>query len=378
MREDERLSHLIGKILDAALDPALWTVVLADICEFVDGQASGLLSKDAVSKFGNAYYHFGVDAQYMQSYAETYFRFDPMTTLPFFDEGQIVSTPDLVPYDEFRQGRFYLEWVKPQGFVDAANVVLEKSATSCAYLSVVRSAAAGMVDDEMRRRLKLIIPHVRRATFISRAIDLKRCEAATFAAALDGLDAGVFLVDRGGWIVHANSSGDEILRADDFLRSTAGRMAARDEAVDRMLRNIFAAAGNSSGEIGTDGIAIPLIAKDGERYVAHALPLTSAAWRRAGVACSAAVALFVRKAALTTSSASEVIGKAFKLTPTELRVLLAIVEVGGVAKVAAALGVADSTVKTHLGRVFEKTGASQQADLVKLVAAYATPLADRS
>jgi DNA-binding NarL/FixJ family response regulator len=85
-------------------------------------------------------------------------------------------------------------------------------------------------------------------------------------------------------------------------------------------------------------------------------------------------ALFVRKAALAMSSRPEVIGKAFKLTPTELRVLLAIVEVGGVPEVAAALGVADTTVRTHVSRLFEKTGASRQADLVKLVAEYSGPL----
>ena len=35
----------------------------------------------------------------------------------------------------------------------------------------------------------------------------------------------------------------------------------------------------------------------------------------------------------------------------------------------------DTTVKTHVGRWFEKTGATRQADLVKIVAAYAAPLA---
>jgi DNA-binding CsgD family transcriptional regulator len=39
-----------------------------------------------------------------------------------------------------------------------------------------------------------------------------------------------------------------------------------------------------------------------------------------------------------------------------------------------ALGVAETTVKTHLGRVFVKTGVSRQADLVKIVAGFATPL----
>jgi DNA-binding NarL/FixJ family response regulator len=59
----------------------------------------------------------------------------------------------------------------------------------------------------------------------------------------------------------------------------------------------------------------------------------------------------------------------------ELRVLIAVVEVGGVPEVATALGVAETTIKTHVSRVFEKTGAGRQADLVKLVAGFSTPLA---
>ena len=55
--------------------------------------------------------------------------------------------------------------------------------------------------------------------------------------------------------------------------------------------------------------------------------------------------------------------------------LLAIVEVGGVPEVAEALGVAETTVKTHLGNLYGKTGTSRQADLVKLVAGFASPLA---
>ena len=68
------------------------------------------------------------------------------------------------------------------------------------------------------------------------------------------------------------------------------------------------------------------------------------------------------------------IARAYKLTPTELRVLLAIVDVGGVPEVALVLGVAESTVKTHLGHLFEKTGVARQADLVKIVAGFSTPL----
>ncbi len=120
---------------------------------------------------------------------------------------------------------------------------------------------------------------------------------------------------------------------------------------------------------------MPLTAHDGERYVAHLLPLTSAARARIGMAYRAVAALFVRKVALN-SPRGEVVARAFELTPAERRVLLAIVEVGGVPETAAALGVAETTVKTHLHRVFSKTGASRQADLVKLAAGFSSPLAN--
>ena len=114
----------------------------------------------------------------------------------------------------------------------------------------------------------------------------------------------------------------------------------------------------------------------GERYIANFLPLAVGERHKAGAASTAVAALFVRKAELETVPPSEVIGKTYKLTPTELRVLRAIVNVGGVRQVAGNLGVADTTIKTHLGRLFEKTGVSRQADLVKLVAGYSSVLVD--
>jgi len=374
MQEYLTLTNLTGNIYDAVLDPAQWTGVLARIADFVGGQAGGLLSKDSVSKSGNAHYHVGVDPHYMRLYRESYWKLDPMGALSFCDVEQIASISDLVPYDEFREGRFYREWVRPQGWVDAANAVLEKTATSCAYLSVIRSKARGMVDDEMRRRMALVVPHVRRAVLIGKVIDLKQVQAATFADVLDGISAGMFLVDTNARIVHANAAGHVILSAGDFLRAVGGRLVATDAPADQALREAFTAAGSGDCALGIKGIAVPVSACDGEPYTAHVLPLTSGERRQTGRASTAVAALFVRKAALETPSPPEVIAKSYQLTPTELRVLLAVVEVGGIPEVAEAFGVAESTVKTHVGRLFEKTGAARQADLVKLVAGFSSPL----
>jgi DNA-binding CsgD family transcriptional regulator len=134
------------------------------------------------------------------------------------------------------------------------------------------------------------------------------------------------------------------------------------------LRELFAAEVDVA--LAAGGKAWILTAHDGERYVAQVLPLASVA--RHGVRCpsKAVGALFVRRIELDGSSFGAALAGAFGLTPTELRVCLAIVEVGGVPETAQALGIAETTVKTHLHRVFAKTGASRQADLVKLAASF--------
>jgi DNA-binding CsgD family transcriptional regulator len=218
------------------------------------------------------------------------------------------------------------------------------------------------------------VPHIRRAALIAKALDLKKAEAATFADTLDGIRAGMFLVDATGRIVHTNAAGSMMLEGADVLRTAGGRLMANDPQIDQTFADTFATAGNGDAAIGIKGISVSLAARDGSHHVAHVLPLTSGARRRAGTSYAAVAALFVHKAALGTPSPPEAIAKAYRPTPTELRVLLAVVEVGGVPEVAEALGIAETTVKTHLGRLYEKTDAARQADLVKLVAGFSNPL----
>ena len=338
MQEAELLSALIGAIYDATIDATQWSVVLPELAAFVGGPAASLFSKDATSKTGSVAYGCGIDPKFEQLYFEKYIKLDPSTTGHFFAEIEApMSTADIIPYDEFVETRFYNEWAKPQGLVDFVSAVLDKSATSVAMFGVFRHRTDGLANEETRRRMRLVVPHIRRAVLISRLIDLRQTEAAAFADTFDGLSAGLFLVDARGQIVHANAAGLAILDSADFLRPNGGRLVAGDPETDRLLQDVFAAAGNGDRAIGSQGIALPFVARDGERHVAHVLPLTSGARRRAGSAYTAAAALFVHKAALETPSPPEVIARHFKLTPTELRVLLAIVEVGGIPEVAEAL-----------------------------------------
>ena len=377
MREAEQVLSLVRDIYDAALEPALWVDVLGSARDFVGGSAAVLYSKDATRKSASICYDDGaINPYYKRLYLDEYVKCDPSTTAEAFAAiEEPLGTADLIPYDEFVQTRHYQEWARPQGLVDHLRVALEKSATNIVFFGVFRDQRQGLADDEMRRRMRLVAPHVRRAMLVGSVMDRKTAETAAFADTLDGISTGMFLVDADGRIVHANASGQALLDERSVLRAGGGKVAAIAADADRELTQTLATAGGGDAAVGVKGIAVPLTARTGERYVAHVLPLTSGERRRAGTGYAAATAaLFVRKATLDVRSPPETIARLYKLTPTELRVLLAIVEVGGVPEVAEELGIGEATVKTHLHRLFAKTETTRQAELVKLVAAFSNPL----
>ncbi|WP_421851226.1 helix-turn-helix domain-containing protein [Novosphingobium sp.] len=63
----------------------------------------------------------------------------------------------------------------------------------------------------------------------------------------------------------------------------------------------------------------------------------------------------------------------FELTPAEIRVFEQISAGRTTKEAALALGVAQSTVRTHLLRLFEKTGVNRQADLIRMAHSLASP-----
>lgn len=374
--EQAELSRLAGDLYDAALDPALWNVVLKGVRDLVGGASAGIVAKDATANHGFVCFDDGsIAPDYTASYFDRYVTLDPCTTGHFFSSPEApVSTADLIPYDEFQETRFYREWARPQGLIDYMGAAIDKSATTAVVFNVMRHQRDGMFDEASRRRMRLVAPHVRRAAVIGNAIDLKTAQAASFVEVCDGLSTGIFLTDVRGRIVHANTAGRALLAEGDALHAASDRIAASHPEARQGLRSALAAAERGDAAIGAGGIALPIATNDGRALAAHVLPLTSGSRRETGSSYGAVAALFVHKASVSLPSEPECIARHYRLTPTELRVLLAIVEVGGVPEVAETLGVAASTVKTHLGNLYAKTGTSRQADLVKLVAGFASPL----
>ncbi len=374
---EARLSQLIGDIYDAALDPALWGRALEGVCGFVGGSQANIFWQDVIGKAAKKFFEWGNDPHFTRLYMETYAKINPLFPAAYgFPVGQVFQQSDVLSFAEMHETRLYKEWMQPQGFVDFIGCHLDKSSGSCIPVTVIRHERDGLVDEHAISRMDLIVPHIRRAALIGNVIDLRACEAATLADTLDGLAAGILLVDGAGRIMYVNTSGQAMLDDGAILLSRGGRLTARDEDSDQALKEVFAATDGGDAAVGSKGVVVSMVAPGGQRYVAHVLPLTAGARRRAGTTYDSVAAVFVHEAALEAPSVPNALAKAYKLTAMELRVLLGIVQIGGGPTVAEELGISETTVRSHLRHVYQKTGTNRQADLVKLVAAFESPWRD--
>jgi DNA-binding CsgD family transcriptional regulator len=367
MNEAEQFSVLIGEIYSASLDQSLWKDVINKVALFV-GDASRLPRETAPASSNGEGNRISEILQRLH--------FDKLLTADIAAFGDLEGDTSLVgpsPSAEFTDVGVEHGGLLSQDTPDFAAAALLGRSMTVERSGVIQRARETIVDEAAHRRMRLVVPHIRRAMKVGRRIDFMATQAAALADTLDGLTAGLCLVQTDGRIIHANAAFQAILAEADYLSSIGGRLVAADAQLDRNLNEIFASAAVGEVSAGVQSVAFPLRSSDGESHVLHVLPLASGGRRVSGIAGAAVAALFVQKTRLAMPSSPETIAIQYKLTPTELRVLLAIVEVGGVPEVSDALGIAHTTVKTHLGRLFAKTGTGRQADLVKLVAGFSIP-----
>jgi len=371
MTDPAALSHLVSAIYDASLDPDLWPQIVERTSCFVGGFSACISIKGHGAELSSVHTFGDIPDQfYGRLYAETYHRLDPRDW-SLLNVGAVKGNTAFLPLQEFCQTRFYREWMQPQGIGDNPICVLDRTDAGSATFGVFVAASEGEENERVFERMRLITPHLRRAALITSSMELRKAEVTALTDTLDGIAAAVILLDQDRRVVHANASGQSLLARRSPLHAVEGKIVANSAEEQRRLNQCLTAAAEGCAD---GGATLAVKGRENKRYLVHVLPLTSSARKGVGSMFRAVAAMFVHEVRPPETSGARLIAEQYKLTPAEVRVLLAIADCGGIREAAEALGIAETTVKTHLQRVFSKTDCSRQAELVKLVASFSSPL----
>jgi DNA-binding CsgD family transcriptional regulator len=221
---------------------------------------------------------------------------------------------------------------------------------------------------------RLAVQNVERAQPTGDLLDLNTLEDATFGAFLDTLFLAVFLIGSDLRIVHANTAGRTMLSNGDPVRSAGGLLTLQSQASTIALIAAVAQAGNNEPATGPwNRQSIPAPTSTGTPHVLHVVPLRPSLLRL-GPLASAVAAVFITSAPGTTLFSIDALAAQFDLTRTEARVFSKIAMGMTLRQVACSLNIEASTAKTHLLRIFSKTGTNRQVDLVRLAVSLALPI----
>lgn len=372
------LSELIGRIYDCALDPALWPDVLADINRRISFQQTTLTLQAMPSGAVLLSVASGIpddwlarSAAYGPDVIEGWGGPARIAAVPL-EEPALLSEMNPSVLDGSSRNAFYDEWYRPQGLLDTAAIVLTRDAHSLATISLTRHQTQGAIGPRETRAMRLLAPHLRRAVTISRLLDVRAVAAATFEAVIDMAGTPILVTDGQLNVLHANGAARALLDLRDPLMLNGQRLATGTPAATQALAMAVAQAAQDEADIGRRGLGIPILGGDGVARSLHVLPLRGGALRP-GLVNRAVAAIFVGSATPALPDAGALVAQLFGLSASEVGVFDLIAQGLTPAEAAQSLGIGVSTVRTHLLRIFAKTGVRRQVDLVRMAAGLAIP-----
>jgi DNA-binding CsgD family transcriptional regulator len=368
------LSELIGSIYDCTLDPSHWKRTLADIMQAMSGESVILSLNDLrndrllIDK-SLGWGQFGIEER-QKHVPEIHARLNEWFARgPSLDEPFIASR-QLAP-DYLESSPYVQRCLKPLGIVDIMHQFLMYTPSHFSELVVGRHERHGAITDREIEIGALLLPHLRRAVTISNVLDARAIDRARIAEALDALRCGVVLTNSEGGILHANRSAEHMLEDGAAVQGKSGVLSAKAPAAAQELRKAIRVAARDEAMLGKTGLAIRLAGPEARPILAHVLPLNGSELRtRLRPEAGAAVFIGPSMSAafdLTPAETKEYLLRRFGLTNAEADVALEILKGDGRDAAAARLGIATTTVRAHLSRIFEKTGVRRQAELVRLL-----------
>lgn len=271
----DRLSDLIGRIYDCAIEPDRWPDTLAEICRTIKCMSGVILLVDLERSRHKLAHTWGVSPDWTKRY------FDYSDSLTGFYarafsrqmclDGEPLILSNLMDLVGLQGQRVYAEFTKLQGISDIMQTVVLREARRIAIFSANRHESAGALMDDEVAITRLLVPHMRRAVTIGDILDTRKMEAGTLAATLDNFTAVVLVVGDQGRILHANNAARRMLSAREPIAAVNGLLSVRHAKANEELSNAISLARTDEATIAGSGIGVPL-RNDGPS-VAHVLPL---------------------------------------------------------------------------------------------------------
>jgi len=358
------LSEFVGLIYDSVVDRSACPVMLCRLADLL-GAASGV-------QFGtyDSTTHLAVvlaprqGPEALHRFSEYWAAVSRRASNPAV--GAVIVPESLISHEDHDRTNFFEERSNTRGAEATMGTILSTDGPISTVMSVSRPHSKGSFDPTEIELFAILIPHLQRGLQMLRmhlaALGGPRTSSVEM---LNRFPQAVILADALARVIFANRAAERVLGAGGALSLENDGLRAETLGETRLLRQAIANCAGPRSEL--DGTGRRLRLSRG-----HRTPLTVLVVpHRSGIhwvdALRPTAILFMTDPEQAAEVRSEWLREDFGLTAAEAGFTREILKADGLRAAADRLGISLTTARTHLARVFDKTGTRRQAELVRLI-----------
>lgn len=358
-------SAIIGRIYDAAFKNTHWSDLLCDIADLCGAENTALVVSDSgVNQ--SLVITPRADPDVVAAYSSFWWQHDPTAAATAHVPPGRITSLENTGRDRFFNSAFYNEYWRSSGLGAerlATNLFVGDSAFSSCVLQA--SNKRDEISDDGRKLFSLFVPHLVRAVEVNCRLQQLEMQNSVARARHESDHAGALVVDAHMSLVFADSVAEELLQSGSPIGISRRVVKLRDQRAEARLRDAVGAC-THAGVTQSPGESIQ--ARRGD----HRLPVTIDVMpyrMHPDTLCnkSPVAMLLVTDPERTRNITIRRLRERFGLTRAEAMLSLEMMKGDGRAAAAGRCGISINTARTHLTRIFEKTGVNRQAELIRVI-----------
>ncbi len=368
--------ELVGLIYEAAVDTDRWLEVARSLSAALDGRSITIWLRLPNGDNKSEFYRWPTVELDPEIFSRNWQSGLPWGShLP--DVGpasdttrKFVQFDSVFPNDKLAETDYYKQWMAPQGLAAVSPVVHTFSSAGrvpTAAICIFQRIESAPFESAHFEFLDRLVPHLARAHCILDRLRAMRRWQEVVHEIIDRIPTGIVLIDETGHITALNDSAMLGIENHEGLRVEDGRLVVDDPDSDRWLQSVISEARDPRcraeadpervmvGHRSTTNGRIPLV-------VTRLMSPASESTHPDTVAM-----VFVGDSKLVAKTSVQLLRSLYGLTRAEAEIAKLLSDGLSLEEAAERRAVTLNTARSQLKRVFSKTGARRQADLVRIV-----------
>lgn len=356
--DNDRLSKVIERLGEAAVDPAAWPTIMDGICRAVGASAALLLQSDV--RTPDVPRTASIDEATQLYFKDNWHLMDPRAlAFPRLMAGEIMTDYDVMTSEQIRLDPMYNEVLFPFGFRWFAGVGFWADSAAWA-LTIQRTEKEGAFEALDKRLLAQLAPRLTEAATLATAVG--RVALTTMTNVLNQVQQPALVLNRQGVVLSTNAAAESGF--DNEIRVKERHLVVRDKQAMTKLDQLVGMIRSTPDAAALPASPILIRRTTKPPVVLRILPVDGAA---RSVFLGARAMLILSNLIPRAAPDPALIAQGFDLTPAESRLAAQLASGASLDSAAKHLRISRETARNHLKSAFSKTGTHRQSELINLV-----------